>query len=363
MQEIADQKMLPGFSVAVIKDGAIKYEDGFGFADIESKKSYTKSTIQNIGSVSKTFIGVALMKAEELGLLDLDDPINDYLPYHLINPRFPTEKITIRHIASHTSGLNDPDAYERAYVFEGKLAVDPSTIPRGWKKYIKLYNENEGLPIDSFIISVYAKGGEYYRKKNFLRKKPGVQYKYSNIGAGIASRILEEASGMSFSNFTKQYIFDEIGMTSTTWNLDEVKLDDKATPYLTYGQALPHYSLITFADGGLITSIHDLSLYLIEMMKCYEGKGRVLSEEKCKEMMEPYLKDSKSPYGVFWSRSHSGLSIGHNGGDPGVLTNMYFMPSKGIGKIMMVNIMPTDKSTEEAIRNVWGVLKKYEEKI
>ncbi len=81
LQTIADNPSVTGFSVSIIRDGEVKYMNGFGLADEHTKRGYTAKTIQNIASISKTFIGVSLMKAQALNLLNLDDPIDKYLPY------------------------------------------------------------------------------------------------------------------------------------------------------------------------------------------------------------------------------------------------------------------------------------------
>jgi len=360
LQAFADTKALPGFAVAIMRDGKMQYAKGFGWADMADRRSFTTQSIQNIGSISKTFIGVALMKAQSLGLLLLDDPIDKYLPYKIVNPRFPDRKITIRHLASHTASLKDPDAYEHAYIFKEKIDIPTDQIPKDYKKYIKLYNNNQRVGLDEFIKSVYYPGGIYYKKKNFLKVGPGEQFNYSNIGAAMAARVLEFATKMSFVDFTQKHIFDPIGMNNTSWELDKVDLSQKTTPYLSPGISIPHYDLITFADGGLITSVEDLSKYIMEMMKCRLGNGTLLSKELCNEMMRPYLKNNDQPYGVFWETTKSGKSIGHNGGDPGTATNMYFQPETGVAKIMFINMIPYDKKSGEIAGKTWRTLREYE---
>ena len=81
LQKIHEQGLINGFSVAIVKDSAILYSKGFGQADIVAHRPYTKNTVQNIASISKTLIGISLLKAQELGKLKLDDPINNYLPF------------------------------------------------------------------------------------------------------------------------------------------------------------------------------------------------------------------------------------------------------------------------------------------
>ena len=363
LQTIADNPSVTGFSVSIIRDGEVKYMNGFGLADEHTKRGYTAKTIQNIASISKTFIGVSLMKAQALNLLNLDDPIDKYLPYKITNPYHPKEVITIRHLAGHISSLKDPEEYEKAYIFEEKINIDSSVRPKSIHKMVADYNTNKRVDLDDFIKSIFHSSGEYYSKKNFLKVAPGEKFSYSNIGAGMAARIIEEASGKSFMEFTQEHIFDPLEMSNSTWELKKANRNLKAIPYLKPGVPLPHYDLITFADGGLITSIEDLSKYIIEMMNCYLGKGNILTKAQAQEMMTPQLKDVKEKYGIFWEISGTGKSIGHNGGDPGTGTNMYFMPSTGVAKIIFTNSPPIDKTSGEALTKVWGTMRAYEMKI
>ena len=72
-----------GYSVAIVDSSGILYNQGFGYADVKNKKKYTKNTLINIASISKVFIGVSLLKAQEMKLINLDDPINKYFPLML----------------------------------------------------------------------------------------------------------------------------------------------------------------------------------------------------------------------------------------------------------------------------------------
>ena len=76
LNDVYKSGRLTGFSVAIVNENGTVYKRGFGYADIENKKPYTENTIQNIASISKTLIGISLLKAQELGKLKLDDPID-----------------------------------------------------------------------------------------------------------------------------------------------------------------------------------------------------------------------------------------------------------------------------------------------
>jgi CubicO group peptidase (beta-lactamase class C family) len=89
LQQVYDNGNLPGFSVTITDEDEAIYQKAFGYADVESNKAYTVNTTQPVASISKTLVGLSLLKAQELGKLNLDDPINNYLPYPLNNPKHP----------------------------------------------------------------------------------------------------------------------------------------------------------------------------------------------------------------------------------------------------------------------------------
>lgn len=102
LSRISKKSNLVGFGVAIVNKDSIVYAKGFGYAEKETKTPYTIHTVQPIASISKTLLAVALMKAQEMGKLRLNDPINDYLPFKIYNPNFPNENITIRQLANHS---------------------------------------------------------------------------------------------------------------------------------------------------------------------------------------------------------------------------------------------------------------------
>jgi len=114
------KSQLPGMGVALVNKDSVLYMNSFGQADLAAKKNYETRSIQNIGSISKTLIGISLMKLVDEGKLNLDDPINKYLPFMVKHPKYPETAITIRHLATHTSGIKDiPANYDlKAYYLD-----------------------------------------------------------------------------------------------------------------------------------------------------------------------------------------------------------------------------------------------------
>lgn len=360
LKQIYSKGYINGFSVAIVNEDGSIYEKGFGFADIKENKPYTAHTIQNIASISKTFIGIALLKAQEMGKLDLDDPINNYLSFQVINPYFPNENITIRQLATHTSTISDPSRYDKnGYVLK------ESNHPEA-KAKSNFRPPDEMISLEVFLESVLSQNGKWYKKSNFLKKKPGEDYTYSNIGAGLAAYILELATETTFPEFTKKFIFDPLKMSATGWNFESIDFSKHSKLYADVDTELAFYRLVTYPDGGLITSASDLSKYLSELIKGYNGFGEILQKESFDELFNPQLTESnfkertKDEYdkGVFMEFSSKG-HIGHSGSDPGVATFMFFNPKTSTGKILFVNTELKEEGINEFMA-IWNKLGEYE---
>lgn len=331
--EIASRGRLPGFAVAVFTKDGILFQKGYGLADLEKKVPYTPQSLQNIGSISKTFISVSLMQLVEQKRIRLDDDVNRYLSFKLVNPHFPGDVITIRYIAMHRATLIDTDDFWRNDYILSPL----QPIRRGLAQVDVLRAKNTRIPMDQFIRNILAPDGKWYRKDNFLKTRPGTTFQYSNLGAAVAAHVVERVTGESFAEYTDRHIFKPIGMSHTGWSFDTIDLDQYVTQYIGKMKVVPRYSIITYPDGGLITSVEDLSRYLMEMMKGYQGESELLRKESFRELMSPaWWMPGTSNYNLFWTLRADG-TIGHNGGDPGTNTSMFFHPGRNLGAIVFTN--------------------------
>ncbi|WP_438424539.1 serine hydrolase domain-containing protein [Aquimarina macrocephali] len=359
LQELYDESELVGLSVAIVDNRKVLYKNSFGHADINKNKRYSSHTIQNIGSISKTFIALAVMKAVEQGKLDLDTNINTYLPFDVIHPLYPEKPITVRHLATHTSGITDGEVYYRSYVFENPNQVDISAFPEDYQPIVELIKTNEKIDESVFFENVLSTSGPWYYQENFLENAPGEKYEYSNIAAALAAFVIENATGISYENYTHKYIFDPLHMDATGWSFNDVNMQNHATLYYAKDFEVPKYSLVTKADGGLITSNSDFSKYLIEMMRGYQGKGKLLSAASYKEMFRFQSKHGEikeAMGGIFWDINDN-KTIGHTGGDPGIITACMFDPIKNRGYYLVTNTSEEfNINIERSIEKIWKTL-------
>lgn len=375
LDSIQRNGQINGFAVAMVDKNGVIYSKGFGYANVATKQKYTEHTIQHIASISKTLIGVALMIAQEMGKLKLDDPIQDYLPFVVANPRFPDDEITIRQLATHTSSISDTDQYlKRAWVLtENQDLVDVRTdYPEQ-----QLNASSSHIPMEDYLKGYLDVDGAYFEGANYINFKPGDRYEYSNVGAALCALVIEKATGVPFDVFTKQHILKPLEMSATAWSLNDVDMKLHSRLYRNDNSLLPFYSAITYPDGMLISSSSDMAKYLVELIKGYSGEGTLLSKESYNVLFEEQLEDhhfasrnAHHPYNGDYSPAifigHSALGyVGHSGGDAGVATWMYFDKEKKTGRYIVIN---SDMGNDERAREleyyaIWETLGEYFERI
>lgn len=324
-----DQAGMVGVGAAVIVNKQVVWMKGYGYADQKKKIPFTPNTIMNIASVSKTFTGVCVMKALEEGKLSLDEDINTYLPFKVINPNFPDEKITLRHLATHTSGITDREPiYSNSYHYGGDSPVSPG----------------------DFLKSYFDPKGKYYSSENFLNQKPGTYREYSNIATALAGYIVEQVTGEPLNEYSKRHIFQPLGMHTSGWFQTEIDLSKYTTHYDKQSDSLkvvPFYGLPTYPDGGVRTSVSELSAYFIALLNGGVYKGhRILKQANIEQMQKMQFTALNKPVninpltkneGLFWTTKDDGKKIGYGGTDPGVKTEMLSDLSQEVAVILFTN--------------------------
>lgn len=372
------KSLIPGFAVSIVNEKGILYSKGFGVSNVKTNTEFSHLTTNWIASVSKTFVALSVMKLVEQGKLSLDEPINSILPYKIVNPNYPNTTITVRHLITHTSSIvDDFSPYtvgEADVVLENE--TDSTKVPDYIQPNVDWHKMSRKISLDENIRKYTQPNGKWYSLETFLKNEPGTRFQYSNLGASIAARIVEVKSGMSFTEFTKKYIFQPLKMKNTAWNFDElnpkivskiyVQNDDKKP---TGVAEYPQYYMTGYPASSLKTNIDDLGKYLIEMIKGYNGQGKLLNKQTYKALFEPQLNSKYLPkldltsipknenMSVFWSINKDGEYY-HLGGNIGVYSFIKFNPKTKTGSLAISNLR--DDSFGEIQEIVYKYEKKYQ---
>jgi CubicO group peptidase (beta-lactamase class C family) len=303
--EIMKSRGIPGVSVALVDREGVLWGTGFGFTDYDRKTPVTRDTSFLICSMSKTFVALAVMCAVRDGLIDLDTPITTYLPYFAINSRFeadPQDKITLRHLLNHTSGIPHEapmgNGYQPSY---SSLAEHANSIGSTW-----------------------------------LRFPVGAKWDYSGAAYDLVTYILEVQAQQPFADYLEENVLRPLNMPNTT--VDKAKI--KADRTRAIGHASRHTKKIPLASdipwvgaGGIYASANDLARFIQFFLNWGTVNGQHLLDEE--SIMVMYTPSVYRNYGLgveIWKRS-----VGHGGAGLGFSSLMVWLPEYGFGGLVLIN--------------------------
>ena len=266
----------PGLAALLIKGGAVVWSGNYGLAQVEPAVPVTDDTLFMLASVSKTVTTVAILQLWEQGCFGLDDDVNDYLPFPVRNPHFPDVPITFRMLLTHTSSLA-----EHTGVFT------------------RLYCDGDSpISLREFVEGRLVPGGQYYAS-SYGTDPPGTAFRYSNVGFALLGYLAENISGIPFDIYTRQHIFEPLGMDSTGWHLADLGSAPIAMPYRCnenssdgksafVAHPFGQYGYPDYPDGSLRTSARQLARFLGAIINGGELDGaRILKPSTVEAMLTP----------------------------------------------------------------------------
>ena len=349
LEELQSRSVLPGYCVAVVDGAGVRYAKGFGYADLAGKRPYTPDTVQPVASLAKPVLAVALMQQVQIGALALDTDISRQLPFDVHNPHYAQAPITLRQLATHSSGIVDREPF-----------------------YTQSYGKGAPASFDTrdFLKAYLVAPGASYNEANFSKTSPGSTYRYSNLVSALVALAVEYKAGSPYRMLTRERIFQKLGMSGSGWTPSDTQ-GPQATLYDKNKKPLAPYSFPAYAASGMYSSCNDMGKFLAEMISGYTGRAGLLSSASYKTMFGPAWPKGEQPKGVragdgldqglFWQRTASG-ELGHNGGDSGVTAQMSFNPATGTGRVLITNISDGDRpDVARELANLWQVLGKFEQ--
>lgn len=266
-----------GSSIAWLDGGELRDLRTRGHADLATGRAVTERTIYHWASITKTLTAIGIMQLRDDGLLELDDPIVDYVPElrDVHNPFGSMEEITIRHLMSHSAGFRGG-----TWPYAGGESWHPHE-PTEWSQLVSM------IP---------------YTEIHFA---PGSRYSYSNPGIIFLGRVIEAVSGDVFEAYIDKNIFSPLGMYESYFDV---------TPRALRGHRSNHYTVvdgepvaggldfntgITVSNGGLNAPLTDMARYFAFLSGHgdHEAFDSVLSRRSLEEMWEPIVPIGDNPMG------------------------------------------------------------------
>ena len=318
---IYNRKYIPGFSIAVIRNNEVIFSKAYGNKRFASKEPMETTTPVLVGSVTKSFTALAVLRLVSSGKIQLDDAVVKYIPWFKTANKDRSDKITIRMLLNNTSGIYSPVA-----------------MP---------YYDTTDMAIENYVRSM---------RSLFLYKEPGISYEYSNAGYVIAGLLVSKISGIRFSDFLAKNIFGPLGMSNTGMEIDHPEWTKKIVGhYPSVNGSIPveeKEALLSmeYAPAGsqLISNSLDFSRYLLALIN---DKDLVIKQSMKNEIWKPQIsfpgisKDdggdgSPFSYGLGWMISTiDGREIIHHGGSTGKSSSFIFIDKKNkIAAVMVANI-------------------------
>jgi CubicO group peptidase (beta-lactamase class C family) len=338
------QSHLPGISIAVIDNDQIAWARGFGVKQAGTTDLVTASTLFQAQSISKAVTATATLALVNSGLLSLDESPNTYLkswklPYNAYQAQ---ERVTIRRMLSHSSGLN-----------VGSFAG---------------YRAGEPLPTLLQILNGEKPANNPPIRVDFI---PGSKSRYSGGGAEVMQQLLMDVTGEPFPELMRRLVLGPVGMTLSTYEqpLPRTRWAEAASGHYGNGAVTKGRWLIQpqLAAGGLWTTPTDLAKWALEITKSWKGEPNKLFSKRIATEM---VTIQKAPYGLGVEVQGTGPSLQffHEGSNVGFRAQVVMFPAVGKGAVIMANGDRADWVIGNLIRSIaseydWPALKQTEREV
>ena len=314
---------VPGIAVAIVKDGKVIHEKGYGVTSLNTMQKMNEHTRFGIASNSKAFTTAALGILVDEGKLKWDDKVTDFIPEFKLYAPYVTENFTITDLITHRSGLG---------LGAGDLMIWPDS--------------------STFTLKDIIHNLRFLKQTSQFRTK----YDYDNLLYIVAGEVVARVSGMSWEDFIQTKIMDPLQMTESAPNYDLLKdknnVIDAHAPVNGKVQVIHRdWKYVADAAGGIYSSVHDMSKWIIMQMNNGkygdDVKQQLLSEKTHEEMWTPQtiirMQTSYNThfagYGLGWLlMDENGYKVAtHTGGLAGIVTQVTLVPELKLGIIVLTN--------------------------
>ena len=310
---------VPGLVVGVLNKGKIKAA-GFGVTNLENPLEVTDETLFQIGSITKTFTGTLAMKLVEDGKLDLDAAVRSYLPEFKVVDQDASQKVTIRHLMTHTSG------------WFGDFFLDTGPGDDAPAKYMaEMANLEQLAPI-------------------------GTVWSYNNAGFYLLGTVIETIMGKSFQQALRQEVLEPLGLQQTFFDPGDVITYRFASGHEGNRVARPWpLPRAAYPAGGITCSVNDLLRYARFHMSegLISDDKRLLTKDSLVQMQTPQVSVWKEEkWGLTWAISDTyGIRlVSHGGGTMGQVSQLIIVPERDFAVVVFTNADEGGKATLDITR-------------
>lgn len=297
----------PGIAIGITDRESLLHMGAFGYANLDAQTPVHPDTLFEIGSISKAFTSIVLLRLQSLGLLDIYKPVIHYLPWFSVQSSYPP--ITLHHLMSHTAG-----------------------IVMGLDATVSAYTETWNL------------------RETEVGAPPGTYFHYSNGGYKILGLILQRLLGQSTCEILREQVLHPVGMHASLGAITNADRENLAVGYEPYhddrplpfaGRLAPAAWLETdLMDGSICSTAVDMCAYLRMLLN---RGGDLLSEKEYEQLIQPVIATGDDlhgegyAYGLVVEHNDRNLLIGHSGGMVGYTASVLADLDDGFGVAVLTN--------------------------
>ena len=302
---------VPGAALAIVRDGVIVHARGYGTAD-PAGHPVTARTPFVIGSLSKSFTALAVMQLEEAGAVELDAPVQRYLPWFRLADRDVSARVTLRHLLHHTSAI------PTAAGLRSVAAAGDVSIEQGARALADVQ----------------------------VQREPGAAFEYSNANYDVLGAVVEAVSGQPYDAYVRERIFAPLGMRDSFANPEEARVAGLSTGHRTwFGRAVPaalSYPRSAVPSGFLVASAEDMGHYLNAHLQGRRARDvAVLEPAVVAALHHPAVETAVGTwYAMGWEvRELAGVPVSvHSGATMDFNARMVIAMDAGWGVVVLANV-------------------------
>jgi CubicO group peptidase (beta-lactamase class C family) len=309
VERLMQEQGMPGLALAITDRDGLLGTRNYGFADLGALTAVDDDTLFEIGSIGKSFTAICLLQLADEGIVDLDAPVTDYLPWFAVRSQYAL--ISIHHLLTHTAGI----------IGGSDFSLDP-------RFEVWSLRDSDAAP-------------------------PGERCRYSNVGYKALGLLLEAVTDKPYAEIVRERVLDPLEMTHSAGTITYDQRRRLAVGYVPFyddrpwrpahGVAPATWLETNTGDGCLSATAADLAIFLRMLLNEGGGpNGRILSPESFARLRAPHTEispDVPYGYGIVAVAGEGRQLIGHEGGMVGYVSAMLGDVDAGIGVVVLINGM------------------------